>query len=85
MIKARQATSWIVTDPDHLSTEHHEKLQRLLARSPALASDAGHVREFAKMLKTLTGQQLQLWYQRDAVCAETSNIYVTTGAMARYG
>jgi len=34
VIKPRQATNWIVTDPDHLTTQHRDQLQRLLARSP---------------------------------------------------
>ncbi|MEV4418015.1 transposase [Catellatospora sp. NPDC049609] len=61
VIKARQAAAWIVTDPDNLKPEHRDELQRLLDRSPALAVVSGHVREFAKMVKNLTGHDLGQW------------------------
>jgi hypothetical protein len=60
-VKPRQGAGWIVTDPDNLTPEHRDRLQRLLDRSPALAAVAGHVREFAKMMKNLTGNLLQRW------------------------
>ncbi|MEV4417842.1 ISL3 family transposase [Catellatospora sp. NPDC049609] len=64
VVKARQAAGWIVTDPDNLKPEHRDQLQRLLDRSPALAAVAGHVREFAKMMKNLTGHDLGQWIAR---------------------
>jgi transposase len=61
VVKARQAASWIVTDPDNLAPECRAQLQQLLDRSPALTAVAGHVREFAKMMKNLTGHDLERW------------------------
>lgn len=61
MVKARQAAGWIVTDPDNLGPEQQQQLDHVLERSPALDRVSEHVREFAKMMKTLTGQRLPAW------------------------
>jgi transposase len=82
VIKPRQTTSWIVTDPDHLTAQHRDQLQRLLGRSPALAAIAGHVRQFAKILKTLTGQQLHQWIT-DVLADDLSPLHPFVGGLQR--
>ena len=58
----REATRWITSDPDHLTTDEATKLAQLKARSARLTSLAGHVTDFAQMMTNRTGtQHLEGW------------------------
>lgn len=57
----RQATSWLMTNPDHLDTEHSRQLAAILNRSPELATLADHVRRFAHMICHRAGTHLAEW------------------------
>ena len=54
--KPRRVTRWIMTHPGHLASDDAANLAGLLAASPGLAAAAGHVRSFAAMLTSRTGQ-----------------------------
>jgi hypothetical protein len=60
----RQATAWITRHPDTLTSDEALQLKRLLARCPELAAAADQVRDFAKMMKNLTGQHLPEWIEK---------------------
>ena len=53
--KPRQVTRWIMTHPDHLTSDDAANLARLLDASPGLAAAAGHVRSFAGMMTRRQG------------------------------
>jgi transposase len=53
--KPRQVTRWIMTHPDHLTSDDAANLARLLDASPRLAAAAGHVRSFAGMMTRRQG------------------------------
>ena len=65
----RRVTSWIMTNPEHLSSDDQVRLTQILARCPQLEAAAGHVAAFAAMMSQRTGKdQLPVWL--DAVCAD---------------
>ncbi len=65
----RRVTSWIMTNPEHLSAGDQVRLKQVLARCPQLEATAGHVASFAAMMGQRTGkEQLPGWL--DAVTAE---------------
>jgi transposase len=53
--RPRQATRWIMTHPDHLTTGDAARLAGLLDASPRLAAAARHVRSFAAMMTRRQG------------------------------
>lgn len=57
----RSVVSWIMTDPEHMTTANQQKLDAILAASPHLDALAGHVRTFATMLCSRRGQELEAW------------------------
>ena len=58
----RQAAAWIMTRPASLSPEDAAALAAVLARCPALAALAGHVREFTEILTARpAGTRLADW------------------------
>jgi transposase len=57
----RQATSRLMTNPDHLDTEHSGQLTAILNRSSELATLADHVRRFAHMICHQAGIHLAEW------------------------
>jgi transposase len=57
----RQATSWIMTHPDHLSSKQAARLRLILDRNPPLDRLTGHVRAFAVMMTGRHGDQLEHW------------------------
>jgi transposase len=60
-IKARQVTTWIMQEPTSLEADEHESLRRVLDRCPELNALAGHVRDFAEMMRDLRGDRLVQW------------------------
>jgi transposase len=65
----RRVTSWIMTNPEHLSSDDQVRLKQILARCPQLEATAGHVAAFAAMMSQRTGKdQLPIWL--DAVTAD---------------
>ena len=65
----RRVTSWIMTNPEHLSAGDQVRLKQVLARCPQLEATAGHVASFAAMISQRTGkEQLPGWL--DAVTAD---------------
>ncbi|GAA2557149.1 ISL3-like element IS466 family transposase [Winogradskya consettensis] len=59
--KPRRVTSWIMTKPEHLDTEHSAVLTGVLVRCPALRAVRRHVAEFAAMMRELGGERLDCW------------------------
>jgi transposase len=57
----RRVVSWIMTDPEHMTTADQRKLDAILAASPHLDALAGHVRAFATMMCSRRGQELEAW------------------------
>lgn len=68
-ITPRRVTSWIMTNPEHLSAGDQVQLKQVLARCPQLEATAAHVACFAAMMGQRTGKdQLPAWL--DAVSAD---------------
>jgi transposase len=59
--KPRHIVRWIMTDEGRLTTEQRASLDQVLAACPHLTAAAGHVRDFAKIMATRTGHQLDAW------------------------
>ncbi|MFE9306013.1 ISL3 family transposase [Streptomyces sp. NPDC006856] len=57
----REATSWIMTHPEHLRDDDADKLHRLRARDPGLDRLTAHVRKFAAMMTGRHGDRLEDW------------------------
>jgi hypothetical protein len=57
----RQATGWILRDPQHLDSGEQQKLDALTAACPPLAAVREHVRGFAVMMLHLQGHHLDGW------------------------
>jgi transposase len=58
----REATRWVTSHPDHLTTDETTKLSQLKDRSQPFARLAGHVTAFAQMMTNRTGtQHLEGW------------------------
>lgn len=57
----RRVVSWIMTDPATIDPADQQRLDAILAPSPALTALAGHVRSFATMMCSLRGQDLEAW------------------------
>jgi transposase len=65
----RRVTTWIMTNPEHLSDGDQGRLKQILARCPQLEATARHVASFAAMMGQRTGKdQLPVWL--DAVAAD---------------
>jgi transposase len=62
--KPRKVTRWIMTRPDHLTSDEAAHLTRILDRSPELAATATHVHAFATMMTNLQGHNLDQWIDR---------------------
>lgn len=50
-----------MTDPAAIDPDDQQRLDAILAASPALNALAGHVRSFATMMCSLRGQDLEAW------------------------
>jgi len=59
--KPRRVVRWIMTKPDNLSAGDTVRLKEILSRCPELDAVAGHVREFATMMRELRGDLLEDW------------------------
>ncbi|MEV4418061.1 transposase, partial [Catellatospora sp. NPDC049609] len=57
----REVTSWIMTDPDHLTADDTKSLKAITRRDADLRRLTGHVREFATMMVRLEGHRLDDW------------------------
>ncbi|WP_252370269.1 IS256 family transposase [Streptomyces hygroscopicus] len=57
----REATSWIMTHPEHLRAADADKLHRLRERDAELDRLTGHVRKFAAMMAGRHGDRLEDW------------------------
>jgi transposase len=57
----RRVVSWIMTNPEHMTTTNQQKLDAILAASLDLDALAGHVRSFATMMCSRGGQELEAW------------------------
>ncbi|MFE7529549.1 ISL3 family transposase [Kitasatospora sp. NPDC057542] len=57
----RETSRWILTNPDHLGEDDTLALKKILERSPELARLDKHVRDFAKIMKGLRGQEIEQW------------------------
>lgn len=62
--KPRHITRWIMTHPQHLTTDQHAQLTDVLASCPELQAVAGHVRDFADLMNKHQGDRLPDWMQR---------------------
>ncbi|MEU4359763.1 transposase [Streptomyces virginiae] len=57
----RDVTGWITRHPDRLDADDAQRLKEILARVPALAATARHVRAFAELMNDRRGRQLKEW------------------------
>ncbi|MFK4272467.1 transposase [Streptomyces milbemycinicus] len=57
----RDVTSWITRHPDRLDDDDAQRLKDILARCPALACAAEHVRNFAELMNHRRGRHLKTW------------------------
>ncbi|MFJ8026117.1 transposase [Streptomyces sp. NPDC096311] len=57
----RQVTGWIMRHPEHLGDEERRQFTAVLAQCPELIALHGHVRTFAEILTTRSGQHLNDW------------------------
>jgi transposase len=57
----RDVTGWITRHPDRLDADDALRLKEILARVPALAAAARHVRAFAELMNDRRGRQLKKW------------------------
>ncbi|MFJ5123095.1 transposase [Kitasatospora sp. NPDC088548] len=60
----RDVTSWITRRPDRLRNEDAQQLNGVLARAPALATTAEHVRAFTGRMNDCRGRELKDWIAR---------------------
>ncbi|QHA02072.1 ISL3 family transposase [Streptomyces broussonetiae] len=60
----RDVTGWITRHPDRLDDADAQQLKEILARVPALARTADHVRDFAELMNDRRGHQLKDWIAR---------------------
>jgi transposase len=56
--KPRKVTSWIMSNPDHLTAGAAVQLMGILAHCPELEATRHHVGSFANMIQNLTGVEL---------------------------
>ncbi|MFG2045795.1 transposase, partial [Dactylosporangium sp. NPDC048998] len=59
--KPRRVAKWIMSDPAKLKIDDQRKLEAIRRRSPALDALAGHVQDFADMMRKLRGARLPQW------------------------
>ncbi|GAA2500718.1 hypothetical protein GCM10010406_41540 [Streptomyces thermolineatus] len=57
----RDVTSWLTRYPDSLAEDESTQVKELLARDPALAYTAEHVRAFAELMNNRQGRLLHRW------------------------
>jgi hypothetical protein len=57
----RRLVSWIMTRPEDLPAHQHRHLHDLLRSCPELTAAGQRVREFARLLTTRRGQDLEAW------------------------
>ncbi|MFE0460201.1 ISL3 family transposase [Kitasatospora sp. NPDC058965] len=57
----RDVTRWITRHPDRLDADDAQRLKEILARVPALAATAEHVRSFAELMNHRRGRHLKQW------------------------
>lgn len=62
--KPRHITRWIMTDPQHLTSDQRAGLADVLASCPELQAVAGHVRDFADLMNKHRGDRLPDWMQQ---------------------
>lgn len=58
---AREVTGWIMNRPDQLATEERAAFDAILSRCEALSATSKHVRAFAQIMTTRTGEHLTDW------------------------
>ncbi|MDT0468456.1 transposase [Streptomyces gibsoniae] len=62
--KPRRIVRWIMTNPGHLAETDAAELKEIRAACPHLDATAGHVRDFAAMMRDLRGDDLPAWMER---------------------
>jgi transposase len=63
--KTRHVARWIMTDPANLAADDQTRLAAISQRSPAIQALIDHVRDFAAMMRKLTGaRDLPQWIVR---------------------
>ncbi|MFE6848735.1 hypothetical protein [Streptomyces sp. NPDC057686] len=62
--KPRRIVGWIMRPPDQLTDEHQANLKEIRTHCPHLDAATRHVRDFATMLRDLTGTNLPDWMNR---------------------
>lgn len=62
--RPRRIVRWIMTNPGHLADEDALTLKEVRAACTELDATTRHVRDFATMLRDLTGHQLPAWMER---------------------
>ncbi|WP_456294040.1 ISL3 family transposase [Streptomyces mirabilis] len=62
--RPRRIVRWIMTNPGNLADEDALTLKEIRAACPELDAATGHVRDFATMMRDLTGSELPDWIAR---------------------
>ncbi|WUO09284.1 transposase [Streptomyces sp. NBC_00289] len=62
--RPRRIVRWIMTNPGNLPDEDALALKEIRAVCPELDAVTQHVRDFATMLRDLTGNELPAWMER---------------------
>ncbi|MER6026290.1 hypothetical protein [Streptomyces sp. NPDC001851] len=62
--KPRRVVRWIMTNPGRLTETDAAELKEIRAACPHLDATAGHVRDFAAMMRDLRGDDLPAWTDR---------------------
>lgn len=62
--RPRRVVRWIMTNPGNLPDEDALTLKEIRAACPELDATTRHVRDFATMMRDLTGDQLPAWMER---------------------
>lgn len=62
--RPRRVVRWITTNPGNLTDEDSHALKEIRAACPELDAIADHVRDFAEMMRDLSGAHLPQWIER---------------------
>lgn len=62
--KPRRIARWIMTSPDHLTSDDAAELKEVRAGCPHLDAATRHVRDFANIMRDLKGDRLPAWMDR---------------------